>query len=618
MPTAIRFALPLAAMVLMSAIVFGIYAKALDSPFFFDDEISVLDNVSIVRLWPLWGDAAHRGPLNPTNHLPVSGRPLVNLSLAVNYYFGRFDPLGYHVFNLIAHLISALLLWRIVTRTLRLDYFANKFDRAAEILGFITALLWALHPLQTEPVIYVTQRTELLVGLFYFATLYASLWYWSARPKTSRRIWLILATLVCLAGMACKEVMATAPLIVLLFERTFIAGSFKKALRDSWRLYVGLCVSWGLLLVLNYNQPRSDSAGFHLGISAHSWWMTQAKVLLIYLKLSIWPWPLTIHYATPYLTNVASAWIWWLPAMLIVIATLFFLWRRPALGFVGAWVLVILSPTLVVPIITEVAAERRMYLPLAALIALIVVGGYFLSKQVKPRVISSIVAAFAVALIWSLISVHRVAAYHDPITLWQETIAVDANDSVAHTNLGALLTKAGRQQEAIAHLNQSLLIKPDSAEAHNNLGIALARTGQSSEALKEFNKALELNPNYAEAYHNVGVALARAGQTSQAIVQFEKALRCNPNYSKAHLDLGSVLKQSGRLTEAIEHFQQAARLRPDMAEAYVNMALTYDQLQQPNDAINAARQALRVAQANGQTLLIRNIQTWLNAHGVGQ
>ena len=252
----------------MLALAVGVvYGTALRGPFIFDDSDSIRNNPTIVRLWPLIG-GTNGGPLNPESDLPVSGRPLVNLSFALNYHFGGLDPFGYRACNVVLHVASALLLWAIVRRTLRLPRFGGRFEPSAGWLAFVVSLLWALHPLQTEAVIYVTQRTELMVAFFYLATLYCSLRYWAtfspadvadprkalleARPDGWHRIaWLSLAVLSCLCGMACKEVMVSAPLVVLLFERTFVAGGLTNALRRSWPLYVGLASTELLLLLLN-------------------------------------------------------------------------------------------------------------------------------------------------------------------------------------------------------------------------------------------------------------------------------------------------------------------------------------------------------------------------------
>src|SRR5262249_52485956 len=161
-------------------------------------------------------------------------------------------------------------------------------------------------------------------------------------------IWLILAVVASLAGMACKEVMVTAPVMVLLFDRTFISGSLGGALRRSWPLYVSLALTWTLLVALNINSPRGNSAGFGLGPSLISSWMTQSKILVMYLKLVVWPWPLLIHYRMPYL-SFAQAWIYAIPVASLLAATLVLIWRNEPIGYLLTWLFVILAPTSIVP-----------------------------------------------------------------------------------------------------------------------------------------------------------------------------------------------------------------------------------------------------------------------------
>lgn len=639
----------LAGVLILAGILWAVYGRAVGSPFIFDDSSSVRDNPSIVRLWPLVGDAQQPGPLNPSKDMTTSGRPLVNLTLALNYHFGGLDPTGYHVFNLLVHLLAALLLWSIVRRTLRLEYFGGRFTTVSNPLAFLVAILWAVHPLQTETVIYVTQRTELMVGVFYLATLYGSLRYWDATSTGGRRAWLILTTLAGLAGMACKEVMATAPVLVLLLDRTLISGSFRRALRQSWPLYVGLALGWGLLLALNYDHPRAASAGFDLAVAPVTWWLTQTKVLWMYFKLVVWPWPLAIHYEAAYLT-LATAWPWLLATALLGIGTLALLVRRNAIGLVGAWVLLILSPTLVVPIVSEMAAERRMYLPLAALITLAVVGGYWLLKKFRGRtslatisstsstgpgflaaskalsVISGVSAALALA--WSLVDVHRLAAYHDSLTLWQEAARTQPNDIVAQFNLGFAYFNSDHVPEAIEHYQQALRVKPDYADAMCNLAVALAKagrlpeateqleqavrfnpalpevhynlanilaiTGQPQQAIEHYRRAVTLRPSYTMAYNNLGKALFDTGQWEEAITDYRQALRLNPDLVEAHFNLGVALSQTGRLQEAIEQYQQALRLKPDYAEAYVNLGSLLHAAGQRQAAIEQYQKALQV------------------------
>ena len=266
-------------MVVLAIVVFLVYYPAARGPFIFDDAGTIVDNRSIRRLWPLVGSDASPGPLNPSETSAVHGRPLVNLSFAANHYFGELDPFGYRVVNILIHILSTVLLWSIVAETLRLEYFQGRLGRVAEPLAFGSALLWALHPLNTECVVYVTQRTELMMGMFYLATLYGSICYWNSERTWARVSCLVLTTLACLSGMLSKEMMASAPAMVLLYERTFIAGTFREALRRSWPLYLGLALTWLPVVALNLNGARTPASGFGLGVAAHEWWFTQAKVL---------------------------------------------------------------------------------------------------------------------------------------------------------------------------------------------------------------------------------------------------------------------------------------------------------------------------------------------------
>src|SRR4051794_27402707 len=155
------------AAVLLLVAIGAVYYHALAVPFLFDDVIGIKANESIYSLWPLIGSTNHLGPLDPVRDLPTSGRPLVNLSFALNFAVGGDNPVGYHAANVAIHFFSALLLWAIVRRVLRLPYFAGRFDSSPGWLALAMAVLWALHPLQTETVVYTTQRTELMMALCY-------------------------------------------------------------------------------------------------------------------------------------------------------------------------------------------------------------------------------------------------------------------------------------------------------------------------------------------------------------------------------------------------------------------------------------------------------------------
>ena len=469
-----------------------------------------------------------------------------------------------------------------------------------------------------------------MMGFFYLATLYGSLRYWGATSGTHRTAWLLLTTMACFLGMACKEVMVSAPLVVLLYDRTFRSHCVRGAWRQAWPLYLALAAGWGVLIYLNCQLPRSATAGFSHGIAPYVWWFTQAKVLWMYLKLVFWPCPLTIHYGTAYLTNFAEAWPWLLATTVLVATTLVLLCCRAA-GFVGISVLAILSPTLVVPIITEVAAERRMYLPSAGLIALVVAVGYCTVRQVGEHLVSNSPAmrlnrwclgvtvgvATVLAIMLSMESIDRLTVYSDDLKLWEDAAKSQPNDSIIHNNLGIALANAGRLEEAIDNFKIAVQIKPDNVEAYNNLGAAFQRTGQIQEAIEQFRLSVEINPDFVGAQNNLGKLLLISGQFQDAILHFKRAIRLSPGLADVHWRVGRCSTGNRPTTGSTRQFRGGrAERNPNMRPHGRTWRTAYVQLNRPIEAINAAQKALELAQMQKNLVLVQQVKAWLIAHGV--
>jgi tetratricopeptide (TPR) repeat protein len=605
---------PWAAATILAVAIGVVYARGLDAPFLFDDVTGVVHNPSIVSLWPLIGTDGHAGPLNPPKDLPVSGRPLVNLSFALNRYLGGTHPFGYHAVNVLLHIGSAILLWALVRTTLRLPHFAGRFAETAGWLALAIALLWSLHPLATEAVIYTSQRTELMMALFYLATIYCSVGFWLsgkdvAKPRAARRAgWLVLAVLACAAGMASKEVMVSAPVVVLLFDRAFISGSIGSALRRSWPLYVGLAATWTLLIALNVNGPRSSSAGFHLDVAPHAWWFTQCKVLLMYLKLAIWPSPLLFHYQLPYVSTFAEAAVYVIPVGLIAVVSVVLLWRNSAFGFLLAFMAAILSPTFVVPIVSETAAERRMYLPLAGLVAMVVIGAYLLlERRVIKRArhlpqsptsaapLTAIILSTAVlALVDGIASAKRLGEYYDETLLWEQVARRQPHNYMAHYDLGLLYNYAGREAESVAELEAAIAANPNYANARSAFGFAMMNAGRLDVALDSLKRALALDPEHVGALNNMGILLTRQGRYPEAIQYLQRAIQIHPEHSQAHLNLGKALAASGKVAEAVPEFEAASALVPDDAEILNNLATALVHTGRSKEAIGPYNKLLKL------------------------
>lgn len=343
------------------------YANSLSGPFVLDDAASIVENLQIREWWRL------SGVLFPERELPVAGRPVVNASFALNYALGGLDVRGYHIWNIAVHLVCTLALFGIVNRTLlKLDVAARFNGKPADV-AFAVSLLWALHPLNTEAVDYLTQRTETMMALFYLLTLYASI---RAAGASAWKGWPIVAVVCCGLGMGSKESMVTAPLTVLLYDRVFVFRSTREAIRARRRLYAGLACTWLVLVGLLWSGPRSHSAGFSTDISPWTYLLNQAVMVARYLRLAVWPRALVVNYGWPRPLTLSDVWPQAVLVVALMGATILALRRTPPIGFLGAVFFMTLAPTSsIVPIATEVGAERRMYLPLIPLVVLGVVGG---------------------------------------------------------------------------------------------------------------------------------------------------------------------------------------------------------------------------------------------------
>ncbi|MEO8362733.1 MAG: hypothetical protein ABI672_22095, partial [Vicinamibacteria bacterium] len=252
------------------------YGNALPNPFVFDDIEAIVNNEHIRSLSPL------REALTAPPQSAVAGRPVISLTLALNYAWGALSPWGYHLFNLGIHAACGVLLFLLLRRALGLTKPSRVSNPSAlsspTTLAFAVALLWVVHPLQTELINYVVQRTESLMAFCYLLAFYASV-----RVMTgdgSRRFWTGMAVAAACVGMACKEVMVTAPVLIALFDIIFVSGSVSRALRERRSLYAGLAASWILLGLLNATGPRWRSAGFSSGVSPSTYLLHQAEMLV--------------------------------------------------------------------------------------------------------------------------------------------------------------------------------------------------------------------------------------------------------------------------------------------------------------------------------------------------
>ena len=559
------------------------YHNSFAGPFVFDDVPAIAGNPTIHQFWPL------RDVLAPglDGGLTVSGRPLVNLSLAINYALGGETVWGYHLFNLLIHVLAGLTLFGVVRRTWLQPRLAARFGTAAFPLGFLAAAIWLLHPLQTESVTYVVQRAESLMGLCYLMTLYGFI---RSTESVRPRRWLWLSFAACLLGMAAKEVMGSAPLMVFLYDRTFVAGSFGEAWHRRGRYYLGLAGTWLLLgwLVLS-TAGRGGTAGFGTTVGPWPYLLTQCQAIVHYLRLVVWPHPLVFDYGTATVGRLAEVWPQALVLVTLAVSTIVAVRRWPAWGFAGAWFFLILAPSSsVVPVASQTMAEHRMYLPLVVVVTLAVAGMYaWLGRR-------SFFLGGVLAAIGGGFTYQRNADYRSDQALWTDTVAKLPANGRAHNNLGKAVFAAGRPDEALANYREAIRLEPAAPEPHYNLGLAFARLGRPAEAMDHYETALRFQPDYPEAHNNLGNTLLAAGRLDEASTHYQEAIRLRPGWAEAHGNLANVKLEQGRTAEAIQHGEEAVRLDPGFAEGRYNLGNALARSGQLSGALVQFEAALRL------------------------
>lgn len=553
------------------------YATTLHCPFVFDDIPSILDNASIRQLWPL------SGPLSPPREhgITVSGRPLLNLTLAVNYAVSGTDPWSYHLLNLLIHLGAALALFGALRRLYAQPGLPIRLQEAAVPAACVTALLWAVHPLHTESVTYVIQRAESLMGLCYFLTIYAFV----RRVTGGGPAWSGLSVAACLAGVATKEVAVTAPLMVLTLDRAFFSASWAAAIRRRPAYYTGLLLTWVplALFVLDAGGNRGGTYRWTPGAFV-GFWLTQPEALTRYLGLAVWPHPLIFDYGMK-THDGALAVAGYSAVLAIFVGTTIGLWRRHKPAAVGlALVPLVLAPTSLLPSLMQVIVEHRMYVPLAGLLAAAV--GALVAWKGKPVLLAGLALAFVAAVATML----RNQVYQDPFLLWADTLSKRPTSAKAHNNLGHALHRSGELDEAIMHYEAALRLDPSAPNVHFNLGLALQTIGRPAEAMTHYREAVRILPKFPQAQAQIGVLLASSGQRAEAAEQLDAAYAANPKLPAIHLGRGMLLSADGHQPEAIAAFARALELAPGLTDAQLGWGVALQRQGRLQEAADLFRQ----------------------------
>ncbi|MDX1946098.1 MAG: tetratricopeptide repeat protein [Pirellulaceae bacterium] len=527
------------------------FAGSLRGQFVFDDFNLLIFDARFQQLWP-WGPLEHWH------------RALVDWTFQANYALGGRNVLGYHLVNLAIHLLAALTLFGLARRSLQLPGIAPALATRAEPIALAIALIWLVHPLQTEAVTYVVQRYESLLGLCFLLTLYCTV-----RGSQAARgwVWYCGAIAAAWAAAASKEVAAAIPLVLLAFDRAFLAGSWSGALRQRWGLYLAIVPSLGWMLwALRHTfhaAAATGGAGFGLvGLSPWEYLRSQPAAILTYLQLAFWPRELILDRGWMVASSPLQIYGLGLVVLGLVAASLWGMWRLPRLGFLGLSFFLILAPTSTIVPIADLAVEHRMYLPLAPLTALVVLAAvalldrWPLAEPMRWRVATAVLAIVVLAL--SARTIWRNADYAQPRRLWEQVIKYN----------------------------------PAHARGYRNLASYAIQAGDYPAAERLFRAALACQPKHPRNWLELGNLRFRQQQLAGAIECYERALALDPRASRPWQNISTCRLVRRDHAGALAAARQAISLAPQEAEPRKQAAWLLGTA--PDDAVRDGREALRI------------------------
>ena len=554
-----------------------------------DDEENFLENpnyrgLALANLRWMW-TTFHLG-----HYVPLSW-----MTLGLDYELWGMNAAGYHATSVLIHAVNAGLLFLLGRVLLRRAIPERASSRAVDWAAAVAALLFALHPLRVESVVWITERRDVLSLFFYLSTILVWLRATSAEAYRARLYWTSVVLFVC--ALLSKATAMTLPAVLLLLDvyplRRLTAANWRDIGSPVVRRvyleivpFAALSLGSIVLSIVALHPPEQLSLGPKLAVSAFS--------LCFYLLKTVLPTDLSPLYEMPqHIDPLSGVYVTcYIAIAVLIVGAIAVRKRSPGLiASLAAFVLVSLPMLGVVQNGPQIAADRYTYHSTPPL-ALLVAAGLFLVVRI-PAWLRFSVAGVAVAAL-SAATIRQTNVWRDSRTLWSHVLAVDSTSAVAHSAYSSLLFKEGEVQEALAHARRAIELAPNYAEAHNDLGVGLMRTGDPAGGVVEFQRSLALKPTYHEAENNWGIAEAQRGNLAEALKHYHRAVALDPDYADAHVNIGNLLVRERRFAEAMPHYAEALRIRPDEADAHFNWGVALAQQGKFGDAIPHFKAAIAI------------------------
>jgi len=504
-------------------------------------------------------------------------RTLGFYSFALNFFIGQLHPQGYHIFNFVIHLAGVGLVWATAGVVFQIAGWLPSNDRLRREAPFIIAILFLVHPCQTQAVSYISQRFESMATVFYLGSIYSYLRGRISPSKGHKVLLYICSTGFALLGIFTKEVAATIPLMILAAELIFFKGNRRKIL-------VILMVGGTIFFLLFLKLVRTDlNIFFHLQpflsqshdgdmITVKNYLLTQMRVFLTFMRLLILPVHQNLDYDYPLSSGLFSPPLTFLGALLISAA--FFLIfklrnRSPIISFGLAWILITFSINLAPR--ANVIFEHKLYL-ISFGFFLILVNALFIIVRQRPLLLKLLVI-LVTAL--SILSFLRNQVWKNEITLWEDVANKSPYKARSYNGLGAAWDEKGGLTQALSNYNKAIAIDPGYANAYNGLGNIYNRQHDFDQALSNYNKAIAINPENIDIYINRGICYAQHGDLIHALSDYDRAIAINPSYAKAYSNRGRIYLIQKKFTQAILDYNKAIDLDPAVAAVYLDRGVAY-------------------------------------------
>jgi tetratricopeptide (TPR) repeat protein len=624
--------------VLLTALISLIYIPSLRGTTLLDDDF--LTHSRIIRA----SDGLSRIWLTTE---PADYWPLTNSIHWIEWRLCGGSLTGYHVVNLLLHVVNAILIWKLL-------------ERLTIPGGYLAALLYAVHPVNVESVAWVAQLKGLLALLFFLLSILTYLGAHSAPPDTARRFsvrpialqrwpWYLLSLFLFVLAMLSKGSVAILPLVLLLIV-WWRSGSitFLDVRRTAPFLVVAI-----VLTCVNIWFQHHGTAYVVRDVTFRQRLLGAAAATWFYLSKAYWP--LDLCFVYPQWNVDPADFRWWLPLLATIAVTVSLLrmrhvsWVRPIL-FAWACFNVSLLPVMgftdVGYMKHSLVADHYQQISVISAMALAAAGWLqFLNRAPSfARPAAPALATGAIVLL-TMLSWNQSCLYRDATTLYQAALERNPNSPLLHYNIGCELAAQSRREKAQEHFQEAIRLDPNYAAAHNNFGALLRLAGDRVHAVAEFKKAIEFSPKYPDPYRNLGVLLFETGQTDEAVLRLKSAVELNPQDTVALNDLGFIFASADKIQEAIGYFERAVEVDPDDLKARLNLgnallaagrakeaihyleplvlrqpadpqecaslAAAYAQCNRPSDAVAAAQRAIHLARSQGNRALAEEIQIWL-------